>query len=168
MCHSLYIFTKDYRTTITITYQVNLHLDFNQPWQYSITSCWREKAWLWPTDELSIINHDNICSILHEKCHPKSYHGDIIYHMPLNVILGALNLSAWDILGQSNLDFLNREHTKLTNTAWAILPTTSLSQWVGEGKWKHQADGTCTILYQNPMQFKPLLAQHTYIHKLIN
>ena len=34
---------------------------------------------------LSII-HDNICSLIHMGCHPKSYHCDIKYHMTLNAL----------------------------------------------------------------------------------
>ena len=34
----------------------------------------------------SSIIHDNICSLGRKKCHPKSYHSDIEYHMTLNVI----------------------------------------------------------------------------------
>ena len=35
---------------------------------------------------LSII-HDNICSFIHKKCHPKSYHSDIKYHIILSIIV---------------------------------------------------------------------------------
>ena len=30
--------------------------------------------------------HDNICSLIHKKCHPKHYYIDIKYHMTLNTI----------------------------------------------------------------------------------
>ena len=33
----------------------------------------------------SSIIHDNICSVIHKKCHPKSYHSDIKCHMTLNI-----------------------------------------------------------------------------------
>ena len=33
----------------------------------------------------SSIIHDNMSSLIHNKCHPKSYHSDIEYHMPLNI-----------------------------------------------------------------------------------
>ena len=56
----------------------------NNPWQYFITSCWQEKVRFWPMDDSSII-HDNTCSLIHEKCHLKSYHSDIKYHMTLNI-----------------------------------------------------------------------------------
>ena len=36
--------------------------------------------------------HDNICSLKHEKCHPKSYHSGIKYHTTLNTISSALIL----------------------------------------------------------------------------
>jgi hypothetical protein len=32
----------------------------------------------------TFIIHDNICSLIHKKRHPKSYHNDIKYHMTLN------------------------------------------------------------------------------------
>ena len=31
----------------------------------------------------SSIIHDTICKLIHKKCHPKSYHSDIKYHMTL-------------------------------------------------------------------------------------
>ena len=34
----------------------------------------------------SSIMHDNICSLIHKKCHPKSCHSDIKYHMTLNIM----------------------------------------------------------------------------------
>ena len=34
----------------------------------------------------SSIIHDNICSLIHKKRHPKSYHSDINYHITLNII----------------------------------------------------------------------------------
>ena len=30
--------------------------------------------------------HDNICRPFHKKCHPKSYHSDIKFHMTLQII----------------------------------------------------------------------------------
>ena len=32
------------------------------------------------------IIHDVLCSLIHKKCHPKSYHNDIKWHMTLNII----------------------------------------------------------------------------------
>ena len=40
----------------------------------------------------SSIVHDNICSLIHEKCHPKSYHVDIKYHMTLNIIFSVISM----------------------------------------------------------------------------
>ena len=40
----------------------------------------------------SSIIHDNVCKLIHKKCHPKSYHSDIIYHMILNIIFGVLHM----------------------------------------------------------------------------
>ena len=31
--------------------------------------------------------HDNICSLIQKKCHPKSYHSDIKHHVTLNIII---------------------------------------------------------------------------------
>ena len=64
-----------YIAAITNTYQVFVfHPNFNPPWQYFITSCWKKKAKFWPMDEL-----------IHEECHPNSYHSDMKYHMTLNI-----------------------------------------------------------------------------------
>jgi len=41
----------------------------------------------------SSIIHDNMCSLVHKKCHMKSYHSDIKYRMTLNIILSAVRLS---------------------------------------------------------------------------
>ena len=38
----------------------------------------------------SSIIHDNICKLVHEKCHLRSCHGDIKYHMTLNMIFSVL------------------------------------------------------------------------------
>ena len=38
----------------------------------------------------SSIIHDNIYSLIHKKCHPDSYHSDIIYHMTLNIIFSVV------------------------------------------------------------------------------
>ena len=35
----------------------------------------------------SSIIHDNICSLIHKKCHSKKYNSDIKYHMTLNNIV---------------------------------------------------------------------------------
>ena len=32
------------------------------------------------------ITHDNICEVIHKKCHPKSYHSNIKYHMTLYIL----------------------------------------------------------------------------------
>ena len=34
----------------------------------------------------SSIIHDNICSVIHKKCHSKNYHSDVKYHTTLNGI----------------------------------------------------------------------------------
>ena len=38
----------------------------------------------------SSIIHDNTCSLIHKKCHPKSYHSDIKYRLTLNIIFSVL------------------------------------------------------------------------------
>ena len=43
----------------------------------------------------SSIIHDNICSLIHEKCHPKRYLSDIKYHTTLSVISVASNQVIW-------------------------------------------------------------------------
>ena len=43
----------------------------------------------WPMVDSSII-HDNISSLIHKKCHPKSYQSDIKYHVTLNIIFSVL------------------------------------------------------------------------------
>ena len=41
----------------------------------------------------SSIIHGRICSLIHKKCHPKSCHSDIEYHMILNILFGAVTIS---------------------------------------------------------------------------
>ena len=57
--------------------------------EYRITML--QLLWLtqWFFIQISLI-HDNICSLIRKKCHPKSYHGDIKYHMTLNIIFTVL------------------------------------------------------------------------------
>jgi hypothetical protein len=38
----------------------------------------------------SSITNDNICWLIHKKCHPKSYHSDIKYHMTLNIMFSVV------------------------------------------------------------------------------
>ena len=40
--------------------------------------------------QISII-YDNICKVVHKKCHLKSCHSDIKYHMTLNTLFNATN-----------------------------------------------------------------------------
>jgi hypothetical protein len=70
---------------INVTYQVICHPISNHPWQYFITSCWQENVGFgqWTN---SVAIHDNIYSLIHKKCHIKSSHSDIKYHMTLNII----------------------------------------------------------------------------------
>ena len=46
----------------------------------------------------SSIIHDTNCSLIHKKCHLKSYHSDIDYHMALNIIFSVLHkfCNSWD------------------------------------------------------------------------
>ena len=39
----------------------------------------------------SSIIHDDICSLIHIKCHPRSYYSDIKYHMTLNIIFSVVH-----------------------------------------------------------------------------
>ena len=59
------------------------HPNFNQPWQYFITSWSHEEVGFWPH---SSIIHDHICSLIHKKCHPKNYYSDMNYLVTLNII----------------------------------------------------------------------------------
>ena len=70
----------DYSAAIIVTYQVifiqisNIH--------DNISSQVANKRWkgFGPWMNSSII-HDSICKLIHKKCHPKSYHSDIKYHV---------------------------------------------------------------------------------------
>jgi hypothetical protein len=44
------------------------------------------------------IIHDNICSLIHMKCHPESHHGDIKYHMTPNIVFSVDYLHLKDFL----------------------------------------------------------------------
>ena len=37
-----------------------------------------------------------ICSLIHKKCHPRSYHGDVNYHTTLNIIVSVAYLTGLD------------------------------------------------------------------------
>ena len=54
-----------------------------------ITSWRQEKVRFHQWINSSLI-HDNIFSLIREKCHLKSYHSDIKYHMTLNIIFSVL------------------------------------------------------------------------------
>ena len=51
---------------------------------------------------ISSIIQDNICSLIHKCCHPKSYHSDIKYHMTLNtafrVVFPCPTVTCWHLL----------------------------------------------------------------------
>ena len=61
----LVTFLGDYNVAFIITYWVISHPNFNNPWQYFITSWWQEKVGLWQGMNSSVI-HDNICSLIHK------------------------------------------------------------------------------------------------------
>ena len=44
----------------------------------------------------SSIIHDNICSLIHKKFHPKSYLSDIKDHVNLNILFSVVNSSSND------------------------------------------------------------------------
>ena len=76
-----------YNVAIIGTVWVIFHSTFNHPWQYIITSCWQEKVGFWPMDECT--HPSSMTMFVHlyiKKCHMKSYHSDIKYHMTLNII----------------------------------------------------------------------------------
>ena len=45
----------------------------------------------------SSIVHDNICSLIYEKCHTKNYNSDIKYHVTLNIIFNIAYEKPWDV-----------------------------------------------------------------------
>ena len=45
-------------------------------------------------DELRVNWNDNICKLIHKKCHYESYHSDITYHTTLNTIFSVVMLVA--------------------------------------------------------------------------
>ena len=81
----------NYNVASTVTYQVIFHLNFNHPWQYFTTSCWQEKGRVSANGWNSSIIHVRICSLIHKKCKPKSYHSDTKYHITLNIIFSVLD-----------------------------------------------------------------------------
>ena len=72
-----------YSVVVTVTYHVIFHPNFNHSWQYFFTSCWQEKEKGYGQWMNSSIIHDNICSLIHKKCHLKSHDSDIKNHMAL-------------------------------------------------------------------------------------
>ena len=44
--------------------------------------------------------HDNICSLVHKKCHPKSYHSNIKYHITLNIIFSVVIIFVTIVCGE--------------------------------------------------------------------
>ena len=67
------------------------HPDFNHPLQYFITKLLARESWVLAKWMNSSIIHHNICSLIHEKCHPKSCHSDMKYHMTVNIIFRAIS-----------------------------------------------------------------------------
>jgi hypothetical protein len=43
------------------------------------------------SNQISTI-HDNVCKLIHKKCHYKIYHNDMNYHMTLNKIFSVVNM----------------------------------------------------------------------------
>ena len=41
---------------------------------------------------LLLMQYNNICSLIHEKCHPKNYHGDVKYHTTINIIFSVVHV----------------------------------------------------------------------------
>ena len=75
-----------YNVAITITYQVIFNqISIIHDYISSQVVDKRRQGfgqWMNPS-----IIHDNICKLIHKKCHLKSYHSDIKYHMTLYVYI---------------------------------------------------------------------------------
>jgi hypothetical protein len=49
----------------------------------------------------SSVIHDTICSLIHKKCHPKSYHSDTKYHMTQNIIFSVVwPVPSWPVASE--------------------------------------------------------------------
>ena len=72
--------------------------------------------------------HDNICSLIHKQCHPKSYQSNINYHMTLNIISSVdistclecllTRLASHPSISDRYLLPTSYMHTRLTNLIW--------------------------------------------------
>jgi hypothetical protein len=49
-------------------------------------------------NELEIIWDNNICELIHEKCHKEGYHNDLEDHMTLNTIFIVINSRSFILL----------------------------------------------------------------------
>jgi hypothetical protein len=98
ICRSLWISWGiiDLHCCNTVTYRVVFHPNVNHPWHYFITSCSQKKVRVLGQWVNSFIIHNNIGSLMHQKCHPKSYHNGSKYHMTLNIIFIVVD-PMWDL-----------------------------------------------------------------------
>ena len=83
----LYIYT----IAIIVTYPSHCSFKCQSSMTISHHKLLTREGRVWPMDEL-IYHRDSICSFIHKKCHPKSYHRDIKYHMTLNIICIAVSI----------------------------------------------------------------------------
>ncbi len=81
-----------YNVAITVSYQVIFHPHFVSIIHDNISSQDVNKRrhgfnkWM-----NSFIIHDISCPLIHQKCHPRSYHSDTTYFMRLNAIFGVVH-----------------------------------------------------------------------------
>ena len=98
----------------------------------------------------SSIIHDNFCELIHKKCDPKSYHSDIKYHMPLNIIFSVVNT----LHSQKNLLVPILYHSSYIDITWLFgsdarvnAPSVS-SNWVltlRSQSWQHIGTHNVTV-----------------------
>ena len=46
----------------------------------------------------------NICSLIHDKCHPKSYHSDVKYHTTINIIFSVVHVRKHAALSSQSIE----------------------------------------------------------------
>ena len=103
--------------------------NFYHPWQYSIRSWWQEKVGCWPMDEL-IQHPQNIFSLIHKKCHPNTYHRNI---MTLKSIFSVVQLQCFCVIllmcwllnpsGSSHGWYAHLQHIKKNCLVWIHVST---------------------------------------------
>ena len=68
----------------------------------------------------SSISHDNICSLIHKKCHPKSYYSDRIYCMTLNIMFSVVSMHTkeYDVTQLVRNDNVSQKVIATCNSKW--------------------------------------------------